>query len=685
MAEPEDLILEGAHAASRVARDIWRRYAPPAPAAELPLRQVRSRLELFLNALFGAPLTITSADPPAPMSWLARLADRASHARIAEALPGCDHQRIYLPPSLGTIGGEGRARDTYLVLAVEQGARLVRGSAARAHGIADPETRDRFLLADAAIVDQWIVREAPGLIGVLLALRREALERRPADRALTAREQAVERAVREVLASDPARPVLGLDADSTLADAVRWADTSHAAAPPGKVAGTFAGKVPATFREAYRGVAAVWVWGRPVRGPAGASPSPEGVAGDAQPTPPRPQRVTEMRRRPRVREAAEDEDDEGSGSWVIRADEPQESVEDPYGLQRPTDRSDDADPEGLGDSLSELPEARVVRTPGRAREVLLGSDELPRTAGALPKAQRRTGIAYPEWDYQRGAYRHPGAIVRETEPAPGDSAWVASALQKHGRLVRRVRTRFERLRPRRMSVGRQPDGPELDIAACITTAADLRAGGVVDDRLYVMQRPARRELRVALLVDVSASTDSWVAGHRRIVDVEKEALLVVCEALDALGDRYGIYAFSGEGPEDVSLLPVKTFAERTSDLVRRRIAALDADRYTRLGAAIRHATAALSREAAGRRLLLILSDGKPNDVDAYEGRYGIEDARQAVAESRVQNVHTFCLTVDREAPRYAPRIFGASGFALLHKAEQLPVVLIDVLRRLVRP
>ena len=183
---------------------------------------------------------------------------------------------------------------------------------------------------------------------------------------------------------------------------------------------------------------------------------------------------------------------------------------------------------------------------------------------------------------------------------------------------------------------------------------------------------------------MSASTDAWVSTDRRIVDVEKEALLIVCDALDALGDRYGVFAFSGDGADDVSVVPLKRFDERVGVTVRRRIAALDADRYTRLGAPLRHLTAALCREPAPRRLLLVLSDGKPNDVDVYEGRYGVEDTRQAVAEARRQGVAVFCLTVDRDAPRYAARIFGRAGYAVLHRTEQLPSVLIDVLRQLIR-
>ena len=117
---------------------------------------------------------------------------------------------------------------------------------------------------------------------------------------------------------------------------------------------------------------------------------------------------------------------------------------------------------------------------------------------------------------------------------------------------------------------------------------------------------------------------------------------------------------------------------------RQRIAALEANGYTRVGAAIRHVTAGLARQRAARRLLLLLSDGKPNDVDDYAGPYGVEDARQAVAEARCQDVDVFCLTVDREAPRYAPRMFGPKGFTLLRQPDQLPEALIEVLRRLLR-
>ena len=255
-------------------------------------------------------------------------------------------------------------------------------------------------------------------------------------------------------------------------------------------------------------------------------------------------------------------------------------------------------------------------------------------------------------------------------------------LRRHAREVELVRRRFERLRPRRVRLARQLDGADVDIAAYTVSHADARAGCGGEDRLYETVRPVRRDIAVSLLVDVSGSTDSWLSEHGRIIDVEKEALLLVCEALDALGDRYSVAAFSGEGPESVSVFPVKRFDERYGDTVRLRIAGLEHDRYTRMGAALRHATAQLCPESARHRLLLLLTDGKPNDVDLYEGRYGIEDTRQAVAEARLQGVQPFCLTVDREAPTYLPRVFTPDGYTVLRRAHTLPLALVDVVRRL---
>ena len=159
--------------------------------------------------------------------------------------------------------------------------------------------------------------------------------------------------------------------------------------------------------------------------------------------------------------------------------------------------------------------------------------------------------------------------------------------------------------------------------------------------------------------------------------------MLVSIALDGMGEPWSIQAFSGEGPDAVIVRQIKSFDENYSNEVALRISSLEPEHYTRAGTAIRHASRDLLQQPASHRLLLVLSDGKPNDKDLYEGQYGVEDMRQAVTEATLQGISTFCLTIDRQAPAYLPRIFGAQHYALLPRPELLPTVLLDWMKRLV--
>ena len=663
MSEPEDILLDGAHHATLFVRRIWRRQANARQPEVLHLVDVRPRLELFLRAAFGRALTVGIAEAPALPSLFSRLGRRIPrHLIERRALASTDGERIRLPR---TLPAADRGLDRYRLLATGLAARAVRGTPRYLPSVR--LVRDLFLIREAAAVDAMLAAQLPGLLPDLRIARAAAAATRPRADVLTLQEAAVEEHLMAVLRTDP------LEATASSPDPEASLSWAEAAAASIRARG-----------GAYRGLPAVEPWGlvtTPDRATArNVTPAPPDDFED----PDRKPRVSMMIRRPKVRLAPDDEDDGEMGLWMIQLDDPQEHVEDPMGLQRPTDREAEANPEDLADSLSELPEARLVATPGRPREVLASEEPPPPSTAEATRGGSQTGLVYPEWDYRIGAYHDRGAVVRVATPPLGDPSWAEGVLARRATLLREVRRRFERLRPRRLRLGRQLDGPEVDLAAYVASYADCRAGREGDDRLYVAIRSARRDVAIALLVDVSGSTDSWVTENLRVVDVEKEALLVVCDALEALGDPYTILAFSGEGPEAVSIFPIKLFDEPGGGLVRRRIAALEPDRYTRMGAAVRHATALLMRKAARHRLLLVLSDGKPNDVDRYEGRYGVEDARQAVVEARLQGLHPFCVTVDRRAPAYMPRIFGAGAYAALHHPEHLPSVLVDVLRRMVK-
>jgi nitric oxide reductase NorD protein len=680
MAEAEGLLIEGARRAAVAARELWWRGRAPGARREVPLARVKRRLELVVTALAGETYPIVPSDPPPPPTWLARALGRAPRHLAAGGAAATDGATIWLPRALPAEEGEAAAVETYRLLAVQQAARVVRGTASRRGR--DRLEHDLYLLAEGVAVDRALARDLGGLVADLRAARAAALEARPALERLGALERAVEDFVRAALAADPFEPPAAVPAGATPGDSLRWARATAArlrAAPAARLRAAPAARLRSAASTRYRGVAPVPLWGETLAPPD--DPRIDSRYVDDE-TPLEPVRAATLPRRPRVRQAADGEDDDRPGTWMIRPDEPLESVEDPMGMQRPADRDEQADAAELADSLSELPEARVVQTPGTPREVL-DSDAAP--AARAPARTGRdvtdAGIAYPEWDFRLAAYRERAAIVRPGVVPAGPAAWVDGVMARHAALVRRVRRRFDGLRPRRTPMGRQADGPDLDLSAYVAAFADWRSSQPGDDRFYAAARPARRDLAIALLVDVSASTDGWVSGPQRIIDVEKESLIVLLEALDALGDRHAALAFSGEGPGHVRVLTIKGFDEPAGPAVRRRVAALEPDRYTRVGAAIRHTSALLAHQPARHHLLLVLSDGKPNDVDGYEGRYGIADTRQAVAEARVQGLVPFCLTVDREAPAYMPSIFGRSH-AVLRRQDLLPGVLVEVVRRL---
>jgi nitric oxide reductase NorD protein len=353
---------------------------------------------------------------------------------------------------------------------------------------------------------------------------------------------------------------------------------------------------------------------------------------------------------------------------------------DAPGVARPADRGDGEDPESLAAEMARLEALPRVRREGDVGEVIEGGGR--RSLPPESTTDEGVGRVYPEWDASRGRYRHPGCRVRE-EPAVRRDAGFAERVMAERRVLRHhLRRQLEALRPRRERLRRQTEGDALDLGGWVTDWGDLRAGRPPAGRIYTHERRISRDVAVTLLLDASGSTESWLDGTRRVVDVVKEAALVFGEALASLGDRHSILAFSGQGAADVRVQRLKGFWEPADAAVRARIGGLEPDAFTRLGGALRHATAALAREPARARLLLLLSDGKPQDEDGYEGDYGVEDARQAVAEARLAGVRVFAVTVDREGPHYLARVFGPHGYTVIQDATALPERLPGIYRRL---
>jgi nitric oxide reductase NorD protein len=337
-------------------------------------------------------------------------------------------------------------------------------------------------------------------------------------------------------------------------------------------------------------------------------------------------------------------------------------------VDRPLDEDDNDDAEKAANDLDQLSVANDGKTvASRIRFDL----DLP--AEADDDLVLADGILLPEWDCRKQQLqvdhcRLQMMLARDAEPCELPLALRAPA--------RKLRNQFQSLTTQRARLKGQVAGSDLDIDACVRFAAEKASGlPMTEPGLYIDSRQQLRDLSCLLLADLSLSTDAWINDSARVIDVIRDSLYLFGEALAATGDRFALYGFSSVRRQNVRYHLLKGFDERYNDAVRGRLAALKPGFYTRMGAAIRHSAAILAKQKSARRLLLILTDGKPNDLDKYEGRYGIEDTRVAIQEARQLGLTPFCVTIDEKAGDYLPHLFGASGYVMVRDAAMLPQVL----------
>ncbi len=283
---------------------------------------------------------------------------------------------------------------------------------------------------------------------------------------------------------------------------------------------------------------------------------------------------------------------------------------------------------------------------------------------------------YDEWDYRRKGYRKRWALLRETEAQEGGMDFSEEVLKRYGGMIQRIKGHFERIRQTDILLRRQRDGDNVDIDAAIEAFADERAGVHPSESLFVRLRRDKRDIATAFLIDLSGSTSGWIN------EMERTSLLILCEALQVIRDRFAIYGFSGRTRKRCELFRIKGLDETYGDIVKRRIANLKALEYTRLGPPIRHLTRLLRDTEATTRLLITLSDGKPDDYDVYKGDYGIEDTRQALLEAKRLGIHPFCITIDKAEHRYLSHMYGAVNYAFIDDISKLPTKVPEIYRKL---
>ncbi|MBK7725110.1 MAG: VWA domain-containing protein [Dehalococcoidia bacterium] len=326
---------------------------------------------------------------------------------------------------------------------------------------------------------------------------------------------------------------------------------------------------------------------------------------------------------------------------------------------------------------------------------------------------------YDEWDFRAQDYKPRWCAVKESKLEEGDDNFYENALREHAGLVAQTRKQFELMKPEMFrKIKRLPDGEDFDLDSAIEWMVEKRAGASPNEKIYWRRNKIERDVAVAFLVDMSASTDEeinkrekkyddddydddprkylswWVSKRRqeltsppkRIIDLERESTVLLMTALETIGDQYGIYGFSGYGRDNVEFFVIKDFNETLDTKIKNRLDKVTPIRSTRMGPAIRHATFKLMETDAKVKILVLLSDGRPQDHgygrDRTEKEYAIHDTKQALNEAKREGITPFALTVDRAGHDYLKTMCEDMGYEVVADIEALPSRLPALYRRL---
>lgn len=284
---------------------------------------------------------------------------------------------------------------------------------------------------------------------------------------------------------------------------------------------------------------------------------------------------------------------------------------------------------------------------------------------------------YDEWDARIYDYKPDWCVVKEIEPLTESNEFYKNSVNHHRNEIAYVKRIFRRMKPETFrKLKRQSDGDEVDLDAFTDALIERKCGINPDNYLYIKRDKRERDVATLFLVDVSASTQNLLDNGKSILDVEKDALIIMTQALESIGDKYAIYAFSGNTRADVEYYVVKEFGDYLSEDAECKISALKPISNTRLGPAIRHSITKLEQVEAKTKVIFLLSDGEPYDFglreEIYRGHFAEEDTRTAIQEGSAKGMHFFCVTVDKEAEEYLDNIFSDSGYIIIDDVQKIP-------------
>lgn len=628
---------------------LWHSFASRLDAPEVHesatvrLDEVEGRLGVFFRGLGGAPGTEIKTATLESRHHRLSLRRMLGTWREREARPSYDGEALRLPETIARFPAREANAALYFWLAAAV------AHAPEPRSDADPLRADICALQDAAEMTRSTLADCPGLRGFHELLVAASRETRP-DTRLPGAEAAVEAAIDHLLGGpEPKNP--------------RACEFLLMIRNPGnKLDGI---KAPANYRP-FRSVP-LWPDLRPMEARTAVERLDE--------TPEQGSGADEQAGVKRARRSPSDLADRRD-SLILHRFEAIFSWVESLNMNRRIEDDDEDTARRAADDQDELALGQVSQK--TATRLKFHLDLSPEDADREKLSGEHL---YPEWDHRRVAYIPDHCRVLSSKAAMSDEMVDFQKDPAARRRIRAVKRQFEALRPARVILPRQLDGDELDIEAVIAAQVELRATGEASDRVYRAQRRQERDLAVSVLMDTSRSTESDI-GNKMVIDIEKEALTALAWGLDACGDDFAINTFSSLKRDRVYVLGCKDFDEKMSSSVEARIAGLTPSFYTRLGAAIRHASAHLAERPHRRRLLLVITDGKPNDLDHYEGRHGIEDSRKAVREARRCGQAVHGVVVDAKGQVGFSRIFGPDGFSMVPDPGKLTAALPDIYRQI---
>ncbi|MBH9552109.1 nitric oxide reductase activation protein NorD [Inhella gelatinilytica] len=413
-------------------------------------------------------------------------------------------------------------------------------------------------------------------------------------------------------------------------------------------------------------VAPVWVWLRPALAGAGG----EALPGHGEGEGPR----TKLQHLPQRRRVQRQDGQEASRNPFLLGAKTEwiKTFADPFQIDRAQDDEDDGDADVAAEELETL---TLQRPEGQRRAAQVRFDlDLP--AASADDELVGEGEWLPEWDAKQQRLQ-PRRVLAQCYMPRNPSLWTPdAALRVQAAQVRR-RMELQQAAPRWLRA--QREGEQIDLDAWVRH----RAHPVGTAAVYERRVRAQRELASLLLADLSLSTDAHANNEQRVIEVIRDALYTFGEALAGSGDAFAMLGFSSVRRQ-LRLHELKGFDERWSDPVRARLGALKPGYYTRMGAALRAATRRLEARPERQRLLILLTDGKPHDLDGYEGRWGQDDTRQAVQEARAAGLLPFAVSIDETAPEVLPALFGDKAWAWVRRPEDLPLRLAALYGQLTR-